>query len=148
MFFTDSCKVTSFKVELQSRTLVHSSLVKMPLKRPHKSLALSKVSGGAWTNTFNLLCLCLTVIVLTAMLEKSKPKLASRPKQLSLKMKLIESERKTNLFLKIWRYMYLVFFDPQLPVDDDLLGYFPTVVNRVSKLLFIIFEVKLKIWYL
>ena len=41
--------------------------------------------------------------------------------------------------------MYLVFFDPQLPVDDDLLGYFPTVVNRVSKLLFIIFEVKLKI---
>ena len=44
--------------------------------------------------------------------------------------------------------MYLVFFDPQLPVDDDLLGYFPTVVNRVSKLLFIIFEVKLKIWYL
>ena len=37
--------------------------------------------------------------------------------------------------------MYLVFFDPQLPVDDDLLGYFPTVVNRVSKLLFIIFEV-------
>ena len=46
-FFTDSCKVTSFKVELQWRTLVHSSLVKMPLKRPHKSLALSKVSEGA-----------------------------------------------------------------------------------------------------
>ena len=46
-FFTESCKVTSFEVELQSRTLVHSSLVKMPLKRPHKSLALSKVSEGA-----------------------------------------------------------------------------------------------------
>ena len=43
-------------------------------------------------------------------------------------------------------YVYLVFFDPELPVDDDLLGYFPTVVNRVSKLLFIIFEVTLKIY--
>ena len=47
MFFYGQLQATSFKVELQLRTLVHSSLVKMPLKRPHKSLALSKVSEGA-----------------------------------------------------------------------------------------------------
>ena len=57
-------------------------------------------------------------------------------------------EKNKSIFENMTLYVYLVFFDPELPVDDDLLGYFPTVVNRVSKLLFIIFEVKLKIWYL
>ena len=59
MFFYGQLQATSFKVELQLRTLVHSSLVKMPLNRPHKSLALSKVS----LNTLNYITVLTTMFL-------------------------------------------------------------------------------------